>query len=488
MKMRGAVKVFISLMCSILIAALMMPMYLRADDSVYLYLDIPDTEVNPGDIVTVNVMADSLEHITSFGPINLGFNQGKVEYLSLWQPSELAAFTYTTEVLDTGRLIVSAVDEMSISDLNDIVVQEGEISDDDISFYTEEPIILFSASFRMKPTATGEARFWISAAEGFINGYQEELSVSIGDGITVTSDGGVSSDSSIAFLQADGITLTPEFSPDILEYTASVSRQVTELDLSVTPGNLWAAVTIEGNNDLELGENVVTIDVVAQDGSSASQYKIYVTRQDSYVLEGSGLVDAYGVTYAFLNFPENADIPEGFNQTTKTINGYSVPVFAREGVLSVLVYLYDGTNDPGFYFYNPSTRTVTPYNKGSTIIRPGVIMSVVDVPDNVMIPSGFREETIEINGQLVPGFMDKEEDFVCYLRDENGNAGFFRYDEETGMFYEYVSVDKTPEKIYSALFRVFLCITLIESVFIILIIYIIKHTLRKKTHPRPRRV
>ena len=115
-------------------------------------------------------------------------------------------------------------------------------------------------------------------------------------------------------------------------------------------------------------------------------------------------------------------------------------------------------------------------------------MSVVDVPDNVTIPSGFREEIIEINGQPVSGFMDKEEDFVCYLKDENGNAGFFRYDEETGMFYEYVSVDKTPEKIYSALFRVFLWITIIESVFIILIIYIIKHILRKKTHPRPRRV
>ena len=464
-----------------------MPLSLRADDSVSLYLDIPDTEVNPGDIITVNVMADSLEHVTRFGPVNLGFNQGKVEYLSIWQPAELSAFTYTTEVLDTGRVVVSAVDEMTEADLNDILVQEGEITDD-ISFYTDEPIILFSVSFRMKPTATGEARFWIAEADDFRTGLGNEMSISIGDGITVTSDGGISTDSSIASMSIDGVTLTPEFSPDVYTYTASVNRETTSLDISTVPGNLWAAVSIDGDTNLELGENVVTIDVVAQDGSDTSQYIIYVTRQDSAVLEGAGVVDAYGKNFAFINFPDEYEIPEGFTQTTKTINGFTVPCFSREGVLSVLVYLYDGENDPGFYFYNPSTRTITPYVKGNTIIRPGVVMSMIDIPEDVAMPSGLVPETIQINGQNVSGFRDKEGAFIVYLKDENGNSGFFRFDEETGMFYEYVQVDRTAEKIFRILFRVFMWVAIIESVMIVVIIYVVRRVIKKKTQPRPKRV
>ncbi|MBR6483723.1 MAG: cadherin-like beta sandwich domain-containing protein, partial [Clostridiales bacterium] len=258
-EVRGS-SIIILLLAAVMTVSVFMPLSLRADDSVSLYLDIPDTEVNPGDIITVNVMADSLEHVTRFGPVNLGFNQGKVEYLSIWQPAELSAFTYTTEVLDTGRVVVSAVDEMTEADLNDILVQEGEITDD-ISFYTDEPIILFSVSFRMKPTATGEARFWIAEADDFRTGLGNEMSISIGDGITVTSDGGISTDSSIASMSIDGVTLTPEFSPDVYTYTASVNRETTSLDISTVPGNLWAAVSIDGDTNLELGENVVTIDV-----------------------------------------------------------------------------------------------------------------------------------------------------------------------------------------------------------------------------------
>ncbi|MBQ4271528.1 MAG: cadherin-like beta sandwich domain-containing protein [Clostridiales bacterium] len=475
------------LLTAVLTVSFFMPALLRADDSVSLSLDIPDTEVNPGDIITVNVVADSLEHVTRFGPINLGFNQGKVEYLSIWQPAELSAFTYTTEVLDTGRLVVSAVDELTEADLNDILVQEGEITDD-VSFYTDEPIILFSASFRMKPTATGEARFWIAEADDFRTGMGDEMNVVIGDGITVTSDGGISTDSSIVSMSIDGVTLTPEFSPDVYTYTASVNREITSLDITTVPGNLWAAVSIDGDTNLELGENVVTIDVVAQDGSNTSQYLIYVTRQDSAVLEGSGVVDAFGKSYAFINFPEDYEIPEGFTQTTKTINGFTVPCFSREGVLSVLVYLYDGENDPGFYFYNPSTRTITPYVKGNTIIRPGVVMSMMDIPEDVTLPSGLTPETIQINGQNVAGFRDKEGAFIVYLKDENGNAGFFRFDEETGMFYEYVQVDRTAEKIFRVLFRVFMWIAIIESVMIVVIIYVVRKVIKKKTQPRPKRV
>jgi len=458
-----------------------------ADSDMVVSISASDYTVNPGDIVTINVYANQLENITRFGPIDLRFPADKAEFVSMWQPTALSSFVYTYDTDEEGHLVVSAVDEVVEADLAE--AQLGDADYEDPSVYFDEETILFSASFRMGTDSVGSSRFWLETADGFRNSSGEEFSASIGDGLTVEVDDSISSDSRLMSLVVEGVSLSPEFSPDVYEYTTSVNSQVDSIAVNAIPGNLGATASVSGNSELELGENLIIVLVTAPDGVTQSEYKIYVSRQESVFAEGSGLVDSTGRSYTFVSVPALYEVPDGFVSTTRTINGYTVPVFAKEGVTSYLVYMYDGVGEPGFYFYNPSTKVVTKYNSDNYAIISSRVLNVVQVPDAVKVPRGFKPSTLTTGeGVVLEGFLNEENVFIAYMKDENGNCSFYRYDPLTDAFIDYKTVDKTAERIYSIFFRVFLIISLIEAIIIIATVYLIRRIISNRNNPRPRRV
>ena len=451
-----------------------------ADRNMIISLTASDYSVNPGDIVTINVFANQLDHVTRFGPIDLRFNAEKAEYVSIWQPVELSSFVYTTDDSNPGHLVVTAVDN---------VVEADIAAGDDTSSYYESDIILFSASFRMTSDATGGLRFWVDCADGFRDSSGVDFSSSIGDGITVNVSGTVSDDASLMDLGVTGAALTPAFSSDVYEYTATVDNEISTVDIFATPRNSEAIINVSGNTYLVPGDNLITVDVLAQDGITTSQYKIYVTRQGTTFDEGIMLTDRDGRSYTCVAAPAAYDLPEGFESTVRAINGYDVPVFIKEGVVSYLVYLSAGDGEPAFYFYNPTNRVITRYNKDNYAIISSRILNVVNLPADIKIPDGFKEDTITTNeGVALQGYSNSEGVFIAYMQDEAGNAAFYRYDPESGQFVDYKTVDRTAERIYGLFFRIFMVISLIESLIIIGTVYLVRRIIANKNNPRPRRV
>ena len=92
----------------------------------------------------------------------------------------------------------------------------------------------------------------------------------------------------------------------------------------------------------------------------------------------------------FLDTPEDLSIPAGFTMTTRVINGYSVPVYVRDGVSSILLYLFDGEQTPGLYIYNSNSKTVSRYDPDNTIIETSKVLKITEVPNSVVIPEEFR--------------------------------------------------------------------------------------------------
>jgi hypothetical protein len=289
-------------------------------------------------------------------------------------------------------------------------------------------------------------------------------------------------------LKIRGTTITPEFNPNITEYSCSVERSVTEVQVSVLANNLWAAVIIDGNQYLNMGDNIVNVNVTAQDGISHMHYTIHVLRKESNVPEDASLVDFEGNTYTFLDAPDDISIPEGFTQTTRYINGYSVPAYVRDGVTSVLLYLFDGTQQPGFYFYNSTEKTVLRYDPANTLIESSAILKVVDVPGNSMLPDEFKPVDLDMGTIVLHGYQNADGDFICYMADEGGNADFYYIDKTTGSISLYRFADKRAELLYSYLFDVFLVIAIIEAVIITVTVYIVKRMVSERTNPRPKRV
>ena len=89
---------------------------------------------------------------------------------------------------------------------------------------------------------------------------------------------------SLASLGLGALTITPVFSPDVLEYTASTSNASNTITAEGAPG---CSVSITVNNEAHtsgtpaiwsVGENVVEITV--SNGADTKVYTVVVTKQE----------------------------------------------------------------------------------------------------------------------------------------------------------------------------------------------------------------
>ena len=96
------------------------------------------------------------------------------------------------------------------------------------------------------------------------------------------------------------VALTPAFDPATESYTAMVANSVTSVTATPTVTEPAATVTVNGAAvasgspseaiELEVGENVITVVVTAEDGATTSTYTVEVTRSTSMDATLSGLV------------------------------------------------------------------------------------------------------------------------------------------------------------------------------------------------------
>ena len=87
----------------------------------------------------------------------------------------------------------------------------------------------------------------------------------------------LSSDSLIKSLEIKGYKI--DFDPHKYEYSIKVKNSVKSLDLTVILNDKNASYVVNGNENFKVGENVVTIVVTAEDGST-STYTIKVNRKE----------------------------------------------------------------------------------------------------------------------------------------------------------------------------------------------------------------
>lgn len=450
-----------------------------ADGSIHISLNTQNSNVNPGDIININVSADAFNYVTEFGPVEVNYDMDQFDFVSVTPSDVLSGYTFEYDTDIEGVISVSADFVEVIDDETGLAVEP---------FHTEVQTVLFQISLRARSDASGDTTVSIGSTGTFRKSDGSLIESYGGEPLTINVAHGVSTDATLSSLSIDGITMTPSFDPQVFEYSATVPRDVEHIYVNAIPNNLQATINIEGADQLESGENVVSVHVLAQDGIRWRDYRIFVNRQENYIPEGSGFIDSQGVTYTFMTFPANLQIPDGFSQTMRTINGYSVPVFAKDGVVSVLVYVYNGVDEPALYFYNPMTGIANVYVPGSTVVTTGSVLSVIEVPKEVDIPRGFTEGSLEINGVVMDGYLNDEGAFLAYMSDDSGNSSFYYYDQDTQKFYEYKTVEQTAERVYRSMFYLFIVISVLQSSFIVIMTYAVRKVINNRSNPRPKRV
>ena len=190
---------------------------------------------------------------------------------------------------------------------------------------------------------------------------------------TVTVTRAASSDAGLSGLTLSPGTLSPVFSSGTFTYTASVGNSVSQVTVTPTVRESNASPTVDGTTvasgsghdvSLDVGSNVITIVVTAQDGTTQT-YTITVTRAASSDAGLSGLTLSPGTlspTFSSGTFAYTASVGNAVNQVTvtPTVNdsnasvtvdgadvssgsGHSVSLDVGSNVIRVVVTAQDGT-------------------------------------------------------------------------------------------------------------------------------------------------
>ena len=254
--------------------------------------------------------------------------------------------------------------------------------------------------------------------------------------VTVNPPYSASKNANLGKLSVGEGTLSPAFSKDTTSYTVNVDGAVTALTISAKSEDGKGKVSVSGNKDLKEGANTVTVTCTAEDGKTKKTYTITVNRGPAPTPTPTptptpGLSVHVGDAERTLKDEFEGDLPEGFTPATVEMNGFTVAVATGEDGTTKLVQMDDGrlyvmAGENQYYLYQ-------------MVESPARRFSVIPKPDDTPVPKGFVEDTDQLFGPNVTVWKAETDPAIVllYLRDSNGEAGWFLYDMNTKSVMNY---------------------------------------------------
>ena len=228
--------------------------------------------------------------------------------------------------------------------------------------------------------------------------------------IDVLASQKASSDASLAAMKISPGTLTPEFSPEVFEYSVTVPYETTTLLVSAVTSDTKANVKIEGNDELDVGQNRVLLLVTAEDGT-LNKYVIYAAREPEKNGAGGDQTEVTGT-------PADGENTESGTGENTNEGGNTAPA---EGS-----YFYATDEDDGVILYAGSRYTIGKDN------------------GSIKIPEGYFKTSILISGHTVTAYSPTEDlssDFLLLILSKNGGKP---------ELYSFDRVEKTVQRYSSA--------------------------------------
>lgn len=254
--------------------------------------------------------------------------------------------------------------------------------------------------------------------------------------VTVNPPYSASTNANLGKLSVGEGTLSPAFSKNTTSYTVNVDGAVTSLTISAKSEDGKGKVSVSGNKDLKEGANTVTVTCTAEDGKTKKTYTITVNRGPAPTPTPSptptpGLSVRVGDANRTLRDEFEGDLPEGFTAETVEMNGYTVAVATGEDGTTKLVQMDDGR----LYVMAAADQ----YYLYQMVESPARRFSVIPKPEDTAVPKGFVEDTDQLFGPNVTVWKAETDPAIVllYLRDSNGEAGWFLYDMNTKSVMNY---------------------------------------------------
>ena len=117
-------------------------------------------------------------------------------------------------------------------------------------------------------------------------------------------------------------TLEPEFTANVTGYNIEIVNDTQTIDILAIPENVNAKVQIDGNGNMQIGDNKIVVTVIAEDGVTKREYKINVHRRNAQEEEEATKEQENQVqkVASILNQQANSEI-EGENRSAEAEQG-----------------------------------------------------------------------------------------------------------------------------------------------------------------------
>ena len=312
----------------------------------------------------------------------------------------------------------------------------------------------FTFTLKFKALKAGTSNIKVTSQEVYDANSQVVTIDHVGSSaVKVTAPVTYSKDATLSGLTISPGELTPAFSADVTEYTATVGADVEKLTVSAPATHDKASVSVSGNEGLQIGENTITCKVKAEDGETTKTYTILVTKTEELPTESVGETSAPVTSGGSATNVEDGNwqvaasfdaslLPSGFSVTEFTYDGQAVQA-AADAQGNVLLYMTNESGEGDFFLFDPTSNILAPYVTVRMAEKQIIILPPEQIPDDITLPEGFAECTIDIGSHTVHGWIwnSKTENVpeycIVYGQNDEGERNFYRYDQKEMTMQRY---------------------------------------------------
>ena len=312
----------------------------------------------------------------------------------------------------------------------------------------------FTFTLKFKALKAGTSNIKVTSQEVYDANSQVVTIDHVGSSaVKVTAPVTYSKDATLSGLTISPGELTPAFSADVTEYTAIVGADVEKLTVSAPATHDKASVSVSGNEGLQIGENTITCKVKAEDGETTKTYTILVTKTEELPTESAGETSAPVTSGGSATNVEDGNwqvaasfdaslLPSGFSVTEFTYDGQAVQA-AADAQGNVLLYMTNESGEGDFFLFDPTSNILAPYVTVRMAEKQIIVLPPEQIPDDITLPEGFAECTIDIGSHTVHGWIwnSKTENVpeycIVYGQNDEGERNFYRYDQKEMTMQRY---------------------------------------------------
>lgn len=334
-----------------------------------------------------------------------------------------------------------------------------------------------------KTTGTGTIKITLSGnvttASGSTSNISASKTVTVKEKSTTTSSSSSSStnkkssNNDLTSLSIEGYEISPTFNKNITNYTVTVPYGTEKIQINAYKEDDKASISGDYIKEVKEGENKFDVTVTAENGNK----KVYTINVmvDSKPIEV--LVDEKKYTLV-KKATDLKDISLEHEIIKLTIEDQEVEAYRVDSINYILVGLRDSDGKISLFKFDSYKDDNIPFKY--TLYQEISSNTITLIPiDTSSIPSGYKKEEIEINGEKVTAYKKDDGYYLIYgMNIETGKESFYSYDKEEGTFQRYIEVEEQLS--LDTLKLVFIGAASVVSIFVAMIIVLINKLRKNK--------